>query len=50
MAMALESTQRSVASRSTPEQGWFRENRSAIIRHGVINFFMIVILAPWPGC
>ena len=46
MAMALESTHRSAASRSTPEQGWFRENRSAIIRHGVINFFMIVILAP----
>jgi len=47
MAMALESTHRTAASRSTPDHGgWFRENRSAIIRHGVINFFMIVILAP----
>lgn len=25
---------------------WFQEHRSVIIRHGVINFFMVVILAP----
>ena len=29
-----------------PAQGWFRENRSAIVRHAVINFFMLLILAP----
>lgn len=27
-------------------RGWFGRNRSAVIRHVVINFFMIVILAP----
>lgn len=25
---------------------WFARNRSAVIRHGVINFFMVIILAP----
>ena len=46
MTMVLASTERTSAARSTPEQGWFRENRSSIIRHVIINFFMIVILAP----
>ena len=27
-------------------QGWFGRNHSGIIRHGVINFFMVIILAP----
>ena len=27
-------------------RGWFERNRGPIIRHAVINFFMIVILAP----
>lgn len=27
-------------------QGWFGRNRSSLIRHGVINLFMIIILAP----
>ena len=27
-------------------RNWFARNRSAIIRHGVINFFMVIILAP----
>jgi ABC-type glycerol-3-phosphate transport system permease component len=31
---------------TAPSPGWFRRNRSAIIRHGVINFFMLMILAP----
>ncbi|MGE0238313.1 MAG: hypothetical protein AB7S59_06315, partial [Parvibaculaceae bacterium] len=29
-----------------PRNSWFRENRGAILRHGVINFFMVIILAP----
>ena len=35
---------RTVASRPTP--GWFSRNRSAIVRHAVINFFMLIILLP----
>jgi ABC-type glycerol-3-phosphate transport system permease component len=35
---------RSEASR--PTQGWFKRNRSAILRHVVINFFMLIILLP----
>lgn len=31
---------------SRPEQGWFQRNRSSLVRHGVINLFMIIILAP----
>src|SRR5579863_370497 len=31
---------------STPAPGWFKQNRSAIVRHAVINFFMLLILAP----
>jgi ABC-type glycerol-3-phosphate transport system permease component len=31
---------------SQPSPGWFRENRAAIVRHVVINFFMLIILAP----
>ncbi|MCB1501953.1 MAG: carbohydrate ABC transporter permease [Bauldia sp.] len=27
-------------------RGWFERNRGAVVRHAVINFFMIVILAP----
>ncbi|KAB2877146.1 MAG: carbohydrate ABC transporter permease [Bauldia sp.] len=27
-------------------QGWFNRNRSVVIRHAVINFFMVIILAP----
>ncbi|MCR4282245.1 MAG: carbohydrate ABC transporter permease [Bauldia sp.] len=33
-----------VASRST--QGWFNRNRSTIVRHAVINFFMVIIVLP----
>src|SRR4051794_24000629 len=33
-----------VASRPAP--GWFKHNRSSIIRHAVINFFMLIILLP----
>jgi ABC-type glycerol-3-phosphate transport system permease component len=34
----------SVASRRA--LGWFNRNRGAIIRHGVINFFLLIILVP----
>ena len=27
-------------------QGWFKQNRGAIVRHAIINFFMLVILLP----
>ncbi|MHA1572264.1 MAG: carbohydrate ABC transporter permease [Alphaproteobacteria bacterium] len=29
-----------------PPQTWFARNRSLIVRHGVINLFMLIILAP----
>jgi ABC-type glycerol-3-phosphate transport system permease component len=29
-----------------PEPGWFKQNQSAIVRHGVIIFFMVIILLP----
>ncbi len=29
-----------------PKHSWFIRNRAAIVRHGVINFFMVIILAP----
>ena len=39
-----------MASRPTaalmPAPSWFRRNRSAIVRHAVINFFMVIILLP----
>ena len=31
---------------SGPEQGWFARNRAAIVRHAVINFFMVIIILP----
>jgi ABC-type glycerol-3-phosphate transport system permease component len=41
-AQALQGT--TVATRPSP--GWFKRNRSAIVRHAVINLFMLVILLP----
>ena len=35
-----------VAVTSAPTPGWFNENRSVIIRHVVINFFMVIIILP----
>jgi ABC-type glycerol-3-phosphate transport system permease component len=29
-----------------PAPGWFNRNRGAVIRHGVINLFMLIILLP----
>src|SRR5579863_9677754 len=31
---------------SRPAPGWFRNNRGAIVRHVVINFFLLLILLP----
>ncbi|MBV8564584.1 MAG: carbohydrate ABC transporter permease [Methylobacteriaceae bacterium] len=31
---------------SRPAPSWFRENRGAIVRHGIIIFFMVIILLP----
>src|SRR5258707_13756229 len=31
---------------SRPAPGWFKHNRSAIVRHAVIILFMVIILAP----
>jgi ABC-type glycerol-3-phosphate transport system permease component len=33
-------------ARSRPKQNWFNRNRSAIVRHGVINLFLVIILLP----
>jgi ABC-type glycerol-3-phosphate transport system permease component len=33
-------------ARSRPKQSWFNRNRSAIVRHGVINLFLVIILLP----
>jgi ABC-type glycerol-3-phosphate transport system permease component len=49
--MTLEAVHRRTApSRPTvkprPTPGWFNRNRSAIVRHAVINFFMLIILLP----
>ncbi|MGE3831825.1 MAG: carbohydrate ABC transporter permease [Parvibaculaceae bacterium] len=44
-------TMEAVQTGTRPQQGWFARNRSVIIRHGVINLFMIIILLPlaWVG-
>src|SRR5205823_4638871 len=38
------SSRSAIASRPSP--GWFKENRGSIVRHTVINFFMVIILLP----
>src|SRR4051795_12513068 len=46
--MTVEATARtaSVSPGSTRGWSWTAENRASIIRHGVINFFMVIILLP----
>lgn len=48
--MTLEAVHRRTVPRPTVRsrqtQGWFNRNRSAIVRHAVINFFMLIILLP----
>ncbi|MFZ5673342.1 MAG: carbohydrate ABC transporter permease [Pseudomonadota bacterium] len=34
------------ALNAKPERSWFAENKASLIRHGVINIFMVIILAP----
>src|SRR5262249_14172284 len=43
-----EAVHRTEASTAGPrvKQSWFNRNRSAIVRHAVINFFMVIILLP----
>jgi ABC-type glycerol-3-phosphate transport system permease component len=41
---AIQSEPVSVATNREP--GWFSRNRPAIIRHAVINFFMVIIILP----
>ena len=50
MTVALD-TIGNAAAASRPANGWFKRNRSVIIRHAVINLFMIIILLPlaWVG-
>jgi ABC-type glycerol-3-phosphate transport system permease component len=43
--MALDTLQKSAVA-ARPKQGWLARNRGAVIRHGVINFFMLIILLP----
>jgi ABC-type glycerol-3-phosphate transport system permease component len=45
-AAASPQNPRSVAAPLTPAQGWFRRNRAAIVRHVVINLFVVIILLP----
>ncbi len=45
MTLALDHTHRSAAA-ERPARSWFGRNRSAIVRHTVINFFMLMILLP----
>ncbi len=33
-------------TRNRPEESWFKRNRGVVIRHAVINFFLIIILLP----
>src|SRR5215813_10236662 len=47
--MTVEAVHRTIApatARPRPQQSWFNRNRSAIVRHAVINFFMVIILLP----
>ncbi len=43
---ALDSAAVPRSMMSGPEQGWFAKNRAAIVRHAVINFFMVIIILP----
>ncbi len=49
--MTFEAVHRSAVPSSPtvalrPPQGWFSRNRAAIVRHAVINFFMLIIILP----
>jgi ABC-type glycerol-3-phosphate transport system permease component len=49
--MTLEAVEREPqvfrpAAATSPDPGWFSRNRPAIVRHAVINFFMVIIILP----
>ncbi len=43
---AVERTPLALRAGFAPEPGWFSRNRGAIVRHAVINFFMLIIILP----
>src|SRR5262245_1800948 len=43
--MTLETVQPG-ARAMKPKRGWLERNRSAVVRHGVINLFMLIIILP----
>src|SRR6202453_975600 len=43
--MTLEAVYRGEVA-PNPKRGWFERNRSVIVRHAVINFFLILIVLP----
>jgi hypothetical protein len=45
-AVAHETPGLRTAFAEAPQPGWFSRHRSAIIRHAVINFFMVIIILP----
>lgn len=45
-AIARETPGLRTAFEEAPEPGWFTRHRSAIVRHAVINFFMVIIILP----
>lgn len=51
MTLAADSPSYSMSEAAGDQGGWFKRNRNLVIRHGVIIFFMIIILAPlaWVG-
>jgi ABC-type glycerol-3-phosphate transport system permease component len=40
-----------MSNMSSSQQNWFAQNRGSLIKHGIISFFMVVILLPlaWVG-
>ena len=44
--MTVEAIQGAPITIRQPGNGWFQRNRSVIVRHTVINFFMVIIILP----
>lgn len=51
MTLAVDSGSYPTSEAASGQGGWFNRNRNIIVRHAVINLFMIIILAPlaWVG-
>ena len=47
--MGLQATHPGLAQ-VRPSESWLVRHRAVIIRHAVINFFLLTILLPLPGC